>query len=222
MEKLVYLLWKSPATDIERVRDDLLVRHKAELLASTRGDFTVLVADVGDHLRAPVEPPLAAAVSFWLDSVDSRGPIEDILRGIAPEIAGYLVTESVPRDYANRTWRDGEQSPGVTMLALIRKPERLTYQQFIDHWHGSHTPKSLEIHPLTRYIRNVVARPLTPGAPDYQGIVPEGFESVMHFFDPKLLYGSKENQALMVEDMEKFLDVNDVHWTIVNEHILRS
>jgi hypothetical protein len=52
--------------------------------------------------------------------------------------------------------------------------------------------------------------------------VPEGFPSVQHFFDPKLLYGSKERQRLMVDDMEKFLDVDQVHWTIVNEHILRS
>jgi len=132
------------------------------------------------------------------------------------------VTESVPRDYAQRTWRDGEKSPGVTMLALIRKPERLTYDQFISHWHGSHTPKSLQYHPITRYIRNVVARRLTADAPDYQGIVPEGFETVEHFFDPRLLYGSKENQKLMIEDMTAFLDVSDVHWTIVNEFILRS
>jgi hypothetical protein len=74
MEKLIYLLWKDPDTQIERVRDDLLGRCKPGLLEPTRGNFTVLIADVGDHLRSPVEPPLAAAVSFWLDSVDHRGP----------------------------------------------------------------------------------------------------------------------------------------------------
>jgi hypothetical protein len=52
--------------------------------------------------------------------------------------------------------------------------------------------------------------------------VPEGFASVEHFFDPKLLYGSKENQRLMVEDMSKFLDVDQVHWTIAGEYILRT
>jgi len=222
MEKLVYLLWKDDGTEVERVREALLQSQRARLLERTRGNFTVLVADVAEHLRAPLEPPLAAAVSFWLDSVDQRGAVEEILRQATPSLAGYLVTESVPRDYAHRTWADGERSPGVTMIALIRRPERLSYEDFIAHWHGSHTPKSLQIHPLTRYIRNVVARPLTPGAPRYEGIVPESFESVEHFFDPRLLYGSKENKALMEADMAAFLDVAEVHWTMVNEYILRS
>lgn len=222
MEKLVYLLWKDAGMEIERVRDGLIESQQASLLDHTHGSFTVLVADVAEHLRAPLEPPLAAAVSFWLDSVDHRAPVEARLRQVAPNLAGYLVTESVPRDYIQRTWADGEKSPGVTMIALIRKPERLTQEQFVAHWHGSHTPKSLEIHPLTRYIRNAVARPLTQGAPEYHGIVPEGFASLEHFFEPKLMYGSKEKQKLMEEDMAKFLDVDQVHWTMVNEYILRS
>ena len=222
MEKLVYLLWRSDGAEVERVGEELLRRRRPWLLEQTRGNVTVLLADVAEHLRAPIEPPLVAAVSFWLDSVDHRGPLEEGLREVAPNLAGYLVTESVPRDYADRTWSDGERSPGVTMIALIRRPARLTHEQFIEHWHGSHTPKSLEIHPLKSYIRNVVARPLTPGAPDYQGIVPEGLESVEHFFDPKLLYGSKANQQLMVEDMAAFLDVDQVHWTITSEYILRT
>jgi hypothetical protein len=227
VEKLVYLLWQPDGASIEELRERMLGEQAPRLLELTRGELTALVADVeagpGVPVRARTEwPDLAAAVSLWLDSVDGRAPIEESLRKLSCELAGYLVTESVPLEYTERGWPDGTRSPGVTILACFEKPERLSDAAFIEHWHGSHTPKSLEIHPLRRYIRNVVARPLTAGAPAFRGIVPEAFDSLDDFVDPQRLYGSTENMKRMIEDQQAFLDLARVHWTATGEYILRG
>ena len=49
-------------------------------------------------------------------------------------------------------------------MTTFDKPASLDDETFYARWHGSHTPLSLEIHPLTLYVRNSVVRALTPGA----------------------------------------------------------
>jgi hypothetical protein len=227
VEKLCYALWDTGAAPIARVREALLGELGRELRSLTRGELTVHVADVepgpGQIARASTPwPPLAALVSLWLDSLDARAPVEERLRAAAPEIAGYLVTESVPLDWQERSWRDGERSPGMTTVAMFEKPARLGDEEFFARWHGSHTPLSLKIHPIRRYVRNAVARRLTPGAPEFRGIVPEAFDDLDHFLDPRKMYGSRENFELMMADQQAFLDLARVHWTATGEYILRS
>ncbi len=121
--------------------------------------------------RPAVEPPSApppddpgpvALVSVWLDCHDDRGPVESILSGHADRLAGYLVTESIPTDYGDnrwataRDWPDGARSPGVVMLTLMEKPDRMTDGQWYDHWYGTQTPMSTAIQPRIRYVRNAV------------------------------------------------------------------
>ena len=58
-------------------------------------------------------------------------------RPLADRLAGYLVTESIPTDYgdnqwaATRDWPDGARSPGVVMLTLMEKPERMTDAELV-------------------------------------------------------------------------------------------
>ena len=54
MEKLVYLLWKSPEATAESARDALLGAAGKKILERTCGNVTVLTADI-------VSPSLAAA-----------------------------------------------------------------------------------------------------------------------------------------------------------------
>ena len=82
------------------------------------------------------------------------------------------------------------RSPGVSLVTAFPKPKHLDDETFYARWHGSHTPMSLEIHPLTRYVRNSVARCLTPGAPPYRAIVSESVESLEVAADPERFYGS--------------------------------
>ncbi|MCE2390185.1 MAG: EthD domain-containing protein [Proteobacteria bacterium] len=226
MEKLVYLVGKPEAQPIEEFRQRLLGPAAEALLAGGALALTVNVADLTElpeavHISDP-DGWLSASVSLWLSSLDDRAPLEEILDGLAARKAGYLVTESVPRDYTDRDWADGERSPGVTLVAAFPKPDHIDDETFFRQWHGSHTPLSLEIHPLYRYIRNSVARALTPGAPAFRAIVEERVRTMREFADPELFYGSAEGQRLAHDDLLTFTDFESMHSTVMSEYILQS
>ena len=80
------------------------------------------------------------------------------------------------------------------------KPERLSADEWYTHWYGTQTPMSTEIQPRIRYVRNAVARPLTPGAPAYQGIVEEAWPSAEHIVDPMLFFNGFGHVAIYLGD----------------------
>ncbi len=234
MEKLVYLLWNSGGLTEADLGRHVLVEQVPRLLAHGAHGLTVNLADVGGDLGASVpirsdDALPSATVSIWLDCLDDRGRYERELEASGVRIAGYLVTESVPREYDHRSWADGERSPGVKLLTVFEKPERLSTDEFLERWHGSHTPLSLEIHPMARYVRNVVVRPLTAGAPTYAGIVEEQFGTAEDLTDPMRFYaggGSTErmqaNMQRVLEDVSRFLDLERTRSCIMSEYLIKS
>ena len=234
MEKLVYLLWEPEGAPIEAVREALLGDVAPRLLAEGARGLTLELADARSEIGAsvPVRDPEttpAACVSLWLDSLDHRGRFEEPLRKLARRLAGYLVTESVPLDYDARGWADGERSPGISLVTFFEKPERLGWEAFLRIWHEEHTPLSFEIHPLWRYVRNVVVRTLTPGAPPLAGIVAERFRSVEDLTDPMRFYGAsgskpalERNVRRVLDHCRTFLDLERTRSFAANEYILRS
>ena len=229
MEKLVYLCWKKTGDSIARFRDALLDGASQRILGSGAHSLTVNVADWEDA-RVNESPlvigegrTISASVSLWLDSIDARAPIEEALRPLSEKLHGFLVTESVPLHYVDRHWADGTRSPGVTLFTAFAKPDRLTDEQFYGHWHGSHTPLSFEIHPLWRYIRNAVARPLTAAAPPYRGIVEERFREIEDVLDMERLFrGVAANMKRGMKDVAQFLDRDKIDATLMNEDIVKS
>jgi hypothetical protein len=171
-----------------------------------------------------LDPPPSAVVSFWMDACDDRGPIEEELARRTERLAGYLVVESVPLVNTRRIADLGERTPGTNMIALIERPERIPYDRWIAHWHGPHKRVALETQCTYAYVRNVVVRPLTVGAPPWAGIVEEGFppEAVT---DPMLWYraeGSPEtlqrNLGRMIESVQAFLDIDKVESHPMSEY----
>ncbi|HXX48826.1 MAG TPA: EthD domain-containing protein, partial [Myxococcota bacterium] len=109
---------------------------------------------------------------------------------------------------------------------VFEQPARLGREEFIARWHGSHTPLSLEVHPLWRYVRNAVARPLSAGAPPYAGIVEEHVRELADLTDPARFYGGAERMAAnmrrILEDARSFLDLERVASVVTSEYILSS
>lgn len=229
MEKLVYLLWKRAEEPIERFRARLLGDAAPKLVADGALALTANVADLHERL-GPKSPlvvgegrTISASVSLWLQSHDARGTVEATLCGVADRLHGYLVTESVPLRSADRTWSDGEPSPGVTLWTAFPKPERLDDEAFFAHWYGSHTPLSFEIHPLWQYVRNAVARPLTPGAPPWRAIVEERFRGLDEILDLKRFFGGDlANVKRALDDLAAFTDMATMNTTPMSEFIVKS
>ncbi len=229
MEKLVYVAWKPPTESDEsfaRVMREQIAPQLAALGA--RGLTLHLVdADVKAALRARItrlEPPVSALISFWLDAADERAPLEQALVDATARLAGYLVVESVPLRNTRQRAPLGQRTPGIIMTALIERPERMSFEAWIAHWHGPHRQVALETQCTFAYVRNVVVRALTPGAPAWAGIVEEGFPADA-VSDPMLWYkaeGSPEtlqrNVKRMVASCRAFLDLERVESHPMSEY----
>jgi hypothetical protein len=229
MEKLVYVVWK-PAADSDLAFASQLrerVAPQLEALGARGLTLHLVDADVKHALRARItrlDPPVSGLVSFWLDAADDRAPLERLLIAATSRLAGYLVVESVPLRNTRQRAPLGERTPGIIMAALIERPERLSFEAWIAHWHGPHREVALETQCTFVYVRNVVVRALTPGAPPWAGIVEEGFPADA-VTDPMRWYkaeGSPEtlqrNVKRMVESCKAFLDLDRVESHPMSEY----
>jgi hypothetical protein len=240
MEKLIYLVFSPPRGDRDALRVQLLEDCAPRMLALEPHGLSMNIDDSESDVPTPVpwpadEPPLVAQVSLWLDCYDRRAPYEEILADLGEQRAGYLVSESLYTDYGGnrhsgpRAWPDGERSPGVLTVTLLEKPDRMTDQAWLAHWHGVQSPVSEEIQPRARYVRNEVVRALTPDAPPYRGIVEEAWPSAAHVTDPMLFYlaeGSAERMKVnierMLESVRGFLDMDRIRNQTMSEYLLKT
>jgi hypothetical protein len=174
-------------------------------------------------------------VSVWLDAVDRRAGFEEVLASAATRLAGYSVVESLYRDYGGnrwsgpRDWPDGERSPGVLTVALLRRHPEQTFDEWMTRWHSRISPVTEEIQPRARYVRNAVFRALTEGAPPLAGIVEEAWPSLEHVTDPMLFYCAdgdpvKMNAHIMqmIEEINAFVDLHTLRSVTMSEWILKS
>lgn len=242
MEKVVYLLWGpiDPAHG-DDLRGRLLDDTAPALLALGARGLTVNVHDAAAAEAPspapppPDEPAPLAQVSVWLDSYDKRAGVDEALAAHGLEVSGHLVTESVYDDYGTtphagpRTWPDGERSPGVLTVALVHRPAELDPLEWIERWHGVQSPASARLQPRTRYVRNHVHRALTPGAPQIDGIVEEGWPSAEHVADPMLFFNADGDPARMQAHVEEMmanvtacLDLARLRSVTMSEHLVRT
>jgi hypothetical protein len=238
MEKVQYLCWpragRKPVDHGRTAREELA---PALLALGPRG-LSLQVDDADAQVPVPMPPPADevqpfALVSIWLDRYDDRAPYEAILSDASDRVAGYLVTESLYTDYGGnrfagpRAWPDGSRSPGVVMVTLLRRPARMTPAAWINHWHTVQSPVSEAMQPRMRYVRNAVARPITPDAPPIEGIVEEAWPSAEHLTDPMLFYCAggdparmQRNLSKMLESVTAFLDLADLRSFTTSEYLL--
>ena len=188
MEKIDLLLW-----------DDEAVAAASNLQVA--GLQSVQVSVAADLPGAPLlmgrGAELRGFASFWVDSVDVWPEIVEQAPGDA-----YLVTESIPQAI----------DPGtlLTHFTWFPKPERLSEEAFFHGWHMIHTPSSARLHPLRRgYVRDAVARTLTPGSPATRAIVSEFFDEDV-YLDPKRLFGSTEELMATMEELPLYGDQADI------------
>jgi hypothetical protein len=142
------------------------------------------------------------------------------------KVAGYQVTESTPKAYA-KNWDDGQASPGIVMLTLMRKNNRLSYEQFMKEWFEHHTPNvALKVHPLWNYIRNVVDSVVVEGSPPLDGIVEEHCLKRGDVTNPVRYFGGAlkmiPNMIKVGMHANKFLDISAVENYLLTEYHIRS
>jgi hypothetical protein len=84
---------------------------------------------------------------------------------------------------------------------------------------------AIETQSTVGYVRNVIVRKLTEGAPDWDAIVEETFP-IEALTDPRAFYDAKSdeelkrNSARMVESCRRFLDFEPLEYTHMSEYYL--
>jgi hypothetical protein len=226
MEKLIYALWKGPenyTTFNQRLLGPL--RQKLASLGADRLQINVVDDTVapGQALRQEnLRPGPSAIVSFWLNSSHIRKPFEKALEDEAPRIAGYAVTESTVLPITE-THADGARTKGFSQIALIQRPPRVTQDEYIDTWLGSHTRVGVETQSNFYYCQNIVNRVLTAGSPLWASIVEECFP-LEAMTDPHAFYDAAGNpekyeQRLdrMMTSCGRFIDTDRIDVLITSE-----
>ena len=184
------------------------------------------------HLRASPIPAeviatgsfdetLDCALSLWVDRVDDLPRFESVLSDIGPEPSVYSVVESVPREYPRIDWRDGEASPGVSLVALMKRRPTVPKDEFFARW-LAHTQISLRLHPLTRYHRNAVLRKVSGSGDDWDGIVEERVGDIADL-DHARFYPDEASIQYTVNDLLYFVDLpaGGMRCGLTHEYILK-
>lgn len=221
MEKVVVLVWKPEAQTGTSFRQSLLGEVQDGLVAAGAGSLRLCVVDedVAAASACRIEssnPVYDGMISFWVNSVFN---IAALLARIDPHVdklAAYLVTESEPILNVAHKAAIGERTTGMNQVVALQVPDRLTYDEWINTWLGSHTQIAIDLQSTFGYRQNVVTRSLRPEQPPYSAIVEENFpEAAMTsreaFYDAagdEALYQSREKQ--MIESSMRFIDFDQI------------
>lgn len=137
------------------------------------------------------------------DSEEGRAIVGRDVQGFLASADGYECTEYVQRAGA---WPGplGRRSPGVKLVAAMRRARGTDHDAFVEHWLGRHVPLALAHHPaLVRYVTNVVDAPLVPGGPEIDGI------AELHFASEEdrrsRVYDSGEGRRVIESDVARFV-----------------
>lgn len=192
----MFALWGPDLTTSLHSAD---LREALKAAGAERLQVNVDDAHVAPAMRIPTgDEPIGAIVSVW-----TSGPADVVvaaLTAVAERVAGWEVEERRPID-PPETW-DGSRSEGLANVAVLRRPDELSQEEWLHRWLVDHTPIAIATQATFGYLQNVVVAPVTPDAPpimaQVHALVEELFPiegmSDMHAF-----YGSGGDDAVLNE-----------------------
>jgi len=233
MEKMMYLVWKHDSDTESRFRRKLLNELSPQLIGLGARGLRITLVDEDVAPAAPLriectKPPVAGVISIWADTSVRRRPLEDAVQASVARMAGYLVTESEPIVNSKHVVANGQRTPGMCQVVVLRKPPRLNYEHWLEIWHGSHTQVAIDTQSTFGYRQNVIVRPLTYAAPPYDAIIEEHFPAEA-MTDPMVFYDAvgdeakrKRNRKAMIESVVRFIDFDKMDCLPMSEYVVKS
>jgi hypothetical protein len=233
MEKMVYLVWKREIDTEAVFRQKLLERVSRQIVDAGAHQLRIGVVDEGVTAAASLrieatKPPISGVICIWADTSVRRRPFENAIQASVSRMAGYLVTESEPIVNTKHVAADGQRTPGMYQVVLLRKPPRLSREQWLEVWLGSHTQVAIDTQSTFGYRQNVVVRPLTYAAPKYDAIVEELFPAEA-MTDPMVFYNAvgdeakrKQHEKAMIDSVVRFIDFDKMDRIPMSEYTMKS
>ena len=232
MEKILYPVWKPSELDGDGFRDVLLQQLGPQLLALDVRALRISVVDSQVSAAAGLRmencrPVMDAMISVWLDSSVQRAPVEAAIEARVARMVGYLVTESEPLVNTEHPAVVGERTHGMAQVVFLQRPQRLSEQQWLEIWHGSHTGIAIDTQSTFGYRQNVVVRPMTYAAPVFDAIIEEQFppaamSSQQAFYAVDSEEALRKNVKAMIESCARFIDFDKIDVIPTSEYLLKA
>jgi EthD domain len=223
MDKLIYVLWRHPSAELgtfcARLREQLPGELRAAGAQSVR--INVSDADVARAAgvrQAVLKPVPDALVQVWLAGGNGAGrePIEAAITACAVRTAGYLVEERRPIPNTLHPTAPGARTHGFAQVALLRKPQKLSREEWLTIWLESHTTVAIETQSTFEYVQNVVIRSVTRDAPPIDAFVEECFPPGA-MTDYKVFFNApgddakfKANLGRMMQSVARFIEPGQI------------
>ena len=227
MRKLIFVCRRRADISHEQYAK-LLVEGHIPIALKHHPALTKYVVNVVDRAQIPGSPELDSIGELSFATLaDYRERLYDSAEGqriVGKDVAGFMggadsyeCTEHVQKD--RRVERPlPRRSPGVKLIAAVKRSPGLTHAQFVEHWLTRHVPLALQHHVgLTKYVTNVVDARLSPEGDEYDGFGELCFASEADYRDR--LYGSEEGRRIIEEDIPRFLGPMQA-W-FVTEHVAK-
>lgn len=230
MQKLVYVFWCEQG-QADAVRDRFIAQMPQPMRAAGARHIKLCVTDSSIDPESvtiihSTRPAPAGIVTFWLDSAYYKTEVEELLIGFFPRVSGYSVVESEVLRNTEHPVPLGQRSWGFTLVTILVKPDAMDYDHWLHTWLQLHTGEALPTQSTYRYLRNVVFRPLTHAAPNYHGIIEEGFPmAAMNDADVWFNGGgdpatAQRNRERIEASSRRFIDFSRIDSLPMSEFIL--
>ena len=218
----MYIIRGSKGEDYDRFTDRMIrtARATVELIKPEALKVTLTTGPPPKISVLPFKKSKIAIISVYRIS----NGIIDLLKYTEGFSAAFKVDEAIPVMY-EKTWEDGQPTPGVCMLTLFHRKPGIDYDTFLNRWHNGHSPLSLKIHPLCNYNRNVVVQKICDRAEWWDGIVEEQTRTRSELVNPFKFFGDRlhiaGNMLAVYKDTRAFLDYKTIEVYLAMEyHIL--
>jgi hypothetical protein len=159
-------------------------------------------ADVGPALRFGPGAPITAIVSVWTDGDAAKAVRAVADAGEEPAPHAYRVSEIVRLD--PHPVADGARLDALAQMAMLRRPDHLTREAYLEYWQVHHTPIAIRTQNTSGYVQNIVEEALTPASPAVAAIVEEHFPMAA-LTDPHAFYGSGGDDAELNRRMTELM-----------------
>jgi hypothetical protein len=205
MEKIVCALW---GVDSVAMLADLPDALKAAGASGIRINLRDKEVATGAALiQKWQEPQQEAVVQYWLPSANAifRADADRAIAAHCGRFAAWLVAESTIIANHEHPPVSGQRTWGWSQASFINFRNDLDRMEAMNVWHSHHTRVAIDTQSNFEYVQNLVVRPLTDGAPEYDAFVEECFP-VGALNDPHAFFDAVGDPAKFEANLNRMMD----------------
>lgn len=228
MRKVIYLMWSDTASEtfIGELHCNLVGKLK-ENAAIKRVQLNIPDRDVAPAAPLRMEnsaPAFDAMCSVWLSGELELDVVDSLIEDFCVQFSRYHVEDIERLENTENNVGLGERTPGFSQVAMLRCPQRLEYQDWLNYWQDTHTAIALETQSTFRYVQNIITGVAGKDIACYHAIVEECFPALA-MTDPAVFYDAvgdterqQSNMQKMIDSCMKFIDFDEIDVVPTSEY----